>query len=46
MLGKCSDKVPSWVTDEDGRRSGQRVWEVIVKELEIIEPGCVSKILQ
>lgn len=37
--------VPSWVTDEDGKKSQKLVWELIANELESIEPGCVDKIL-
>ena len=38
--------MPSWITDEEGKVSQKRVWEVIAKELESIEPGCVKKILE
>jgi hypothetical protein len=39
------DGVPSWITDEEGKKSQKAVWEAIANELESIEPGCVKKVL-
>jgi hypothetical protein len=33
------------MTNEEGKKSQQVVWEAIAKELESVEPGCVEKIL-
>ncbi|KAK7414071.1 hypothetical protein QQX98_007103 [Neonectria punicea] len=48
FLDSCEiadDKVPSWVTDEEGRKWQKNLWDVMAKELETIEPGCVKKVL-
>lgn len=42
----ADNKVPSWVTDEEGIKLQKRAWNVIESELESIQPGCVKKILQ
>jgi len=39
------DDLPSWIMDEEGKRSQRVVWDIIVRELESIEPGCVKKVL-
>ncbi|GAB1312801.1 Short-chain dehydrogenase [Madurella fahalii] len=36
--------VPSWANDD--KESQKRAWDVIAAELETVEPGCVSKMLQ
>ncbi|KAF7865184.1 hypothetical protein EAF04_006161 [Stromatinia cepivora] len=49
FLDSCTvaeNKVPSWVTDVDGKESQKLVWDAIASELETIEPGCVEKILR
>jgi hypothetical protein len=33
------------VNDEEGKQSQKRVWDIIARELESVEPGCVKKIL-
>jgi len=38
--------VPQWFKDEDGTPMQKGVWDVIAKELETIEPGCVKRILE
>ncbi|KAM0151088.1 hypothetical protein ACHAQE_004549 [Botrytis cinerea] len=38
--------IPNWVTDMDGKKSQKIVWDVIARELETIEPGCVEKIFK
>ncbi|CAG8981700.1 hypothetical protein HYALB_00006573 [Hymenoscyphus albidus] len=46
-LGNCEvreDSVPAWMTNADGRGSQKRVWEDLAKEMDSIEPDCVSKI--
>ena len=35
--------VPSWAKDDS--ESQKRVWDIIAKELEAAEPGCLGKIL-
>lgn len=40
------DTLPEWITDEEGQRSQKLMWEVIAKELEAVEPGCVKKMLE
>lgn len=40
------ERVPNWVTDEKGIEGQKRVWDLIARELETVEPGCVKKILQ
>ncbi|KAM0812460.1 hypothetical protein AB5N19_12451 [Seiridium cardinale] len=49
FTGNCEieeDRVPDWITDEEGQRTQQRVWDDIVKELELVEPGCVQNALR
>ncbi|KAF2493961.1 putative short-chain dehydrogenase/reductase family protein [Lophium mytilinum] len=49
FLSDCKiaqQKVPSWVTDEEGSASQKHTWELIASELEATEPGCVKNILQ
>ena len=36
--------VPDWVKDDTEMQ--KHTWEVVSKELEAVEPGCVSKMLQ
>ncbi|KAH6848152.1 hypothetical protein B0I37DRAFT_391763 [Chaetomium sp. MPI-CAGE-AT-0009] len=46
LLHSCEDgeaDVPDWVKNELGEQ--KNAWEVVAKELEAIEPGCVSKML-
>ncbi|KAK7427770.1 hypothetical protein QQZ08_005708 [Neonectria magnoliae] len=48
FLDSCEiadDKVPDWVTDEEGSKWQKNLWDIIVKELETIEPGCVKEVL-
>ncbi|GAD92895.1 short chain dehydrogenase/reductase family oxidoreductase, putative [Paecilomyces variotii No. 5] len=48
-LSSCEiaeSKVPSWISDEEGKKSQKYVWELIATELESIEPGSVKKILE
>jgi hypothetical protein len=40
------EKVPNWITDEEGKASQKHVWEIIAKELESVVPGCVKRILE
>ncbi|OKL61372.1 hypothetical protein UA08_03703 [Talaromyces atroroseus] len=35
-------KVPSWVTDEAGKKTQELVWSAIAEELELISPGCME----
>ncbi|KAF2812784.1 putative short-chain dehydrogenase/reductase family protein [Mytilinidion resinicola] len=42
----AQEKVPSWVTDEEGIATQKHTWELIASELEATEPGCVKRILQ
>lgn len=37
--------VPVWITNEEGKKSQQLVWELIARELEDVEPGCVKKVM-
>ncbi|KFA50012.1 hypothetical protein S40293_05965 [Stachybotrys chartarum IBT 40293] len=37
----AEDKLPSWMTEDEGRKSQGRAWEVVTNELEAIEPGCL-----
>ena len=37
--------LPSWLTDEEGKRSQKRVWEIITNELGSVELGCVNELL-
>lgn len=37
--------VPSWVTDNEGKKWQQHSWETIAGVLESIEPGCVGRAL-
>ncbi|KAK9422872.1 hypothetical protein SUNI508_04539 [Seiridium unicorne] len=49
FTGNCAieeDRVPDWITDEEGQRTQQRVWDDIVKELESVEPGYVQYALR
>ncbi|GIC86097.1 putative short-chain dehydrogenase/reductase family protein [Aspergillus udagawae] len=49
LLHSCEigeNAVPSWVTDEEGKKWQQHSWETIAEELESIEPGCVERILK
>jgi hypothetical protein len=36
--------VPSWVTDDEGKKWQQHSWETIAEVLKSIEPGCVERI--
>ncbi|KAF4181406.1 hypothetical protein CNMCM7927_000642 [Aspergillus lentulus] len=48
-MGACSIPVnlemPSWVTDDEGKKWQQHSWEAIAEVLESIEPGCVERIM-
>ncbi|RLL96007.1 hypothetical protein CFD26_104584 [Aspergillus turcosus] len=49
LLHSCEigeNDVPSWVTDEEGKKWQQHSWEAIAEELESIEAGCVKKVLK
>ncbi|ESZ90721.1 putative short-chain dehydrogenase/reductase family protein [Sclerotinia borealis F-4128] len=49
LLDSCTiaeKEVPSWITDEEIKKSQKLVWDAIARELETIEPGCVERILQ
>ncbi|CAM1501274.1 Fc.00g104360.m01.CDS01 [Cosmosporella sp. VM-42] len=49
LLDSCElgeHKVPEWAAGDEGKRSQKRAWEVVAKELETIEPGCVTRILE
>ncbi|RHZ53929.1 putative short-chain dehydrogenase/reductase family protein [Aspergillus thermomutatus] len=48
LLHSCEigeNVVPSWVTDEEGKKWQKHSWEIVAKELDSIEPGCVGKVL-
>ncbi|KFX91016.1 hypothetical protein V490_06131 [Pseudogymnoascus sp. VKM F-3557] len=47
FLDSCriaEDVVPSWVTDEEGKKSQKVLWEAVAGELESIQPGCLKAI--
>ncbi|KAK4102541.1 NAD(P)-binding protein [Parathielavia hyrcaniae] len=47
LLHSCQDgepDVPDWVKDDTKMQA--RTWEVIANELELVEPGCVAKMLE
>ncbi|RHZ64511.1 hypothetical protein CDV55_106662 [Aspergillus turcosus] len=49
LLHSCEigeNDLPSWVTDEEGKKWQQHSWEAIAEELESIEAGCVENILK
>ena len=37
--------MPTWLTDVEGQKTAQRVWDILVKELDLIEPGSVNATL-
>ncbi|KAF7554444.1 hypothetical protein G7Z17_g2912 [Cylindrodendrum hubeiense] len=41
----AEEKVPDWVTSEEGKQSQKLVWDVVAKELESAEPGCLQKLV-
>ncbi|KFY93115.1 hypothetical protein V498_04559 [Pseudogymnoascus sp. VKM F-4517 (FW-2822)] len=48
FLDSCriaEDVVPSWVTDEEGKKSQKILWDAIASELESVQPGCVKAIM-
>ncbi|KAH8653628.1 hypothetical protein BX600DRAFT_489307 [Xylariales sp. PMI_506] len=48
LNGSCEiqeERVPEWVTDDEGKALQKKIWEDIAKELDIIVPGCVEKAL-
>jgi hypothetical protein len=45
MIATIRDKLPSWMTDEDGQKFQRRAWDVVTAELETIEPGCVTRLV-
>ncbi|OBT63706.1 hypothetical protein VE03_06189 [Pseudogymnoascus sp. 23342-1-I1] len=48
FLDSCriaEEVVPSWVTDEEGKKSQNILWEAIAGELETIQPGCMKAVL-
>ncbi|KAI9369084.1 hypothetical protein BJX61DRAFT_179356 [Aspergillus egyptiacus] len=40
------DVVPDWVKDEEAQKYQKQLWELVVRELENVEPGCVKMTLQ
>lgn len=40
------DKVPDWAKGEEAKKWQEHLWDLIVKEIETAEPGCVRKALQ
>ncbi|KAL2832971.1 hypothetical protein BDW59DRAFT_94640 [Aspergillus cavernicola] len=49
FLSSCEireDKVPEWAKDEEAKKWQKHLWDLIVKELETVEPGCVQKALE
>jgi hypothetical protein len=40
------ERLPSWMTDEEGQKSQMRAWDVVAAELEAIEPGCLKKLVE
>ena len=48
LLASCEnqdDRVPEWVTDEDGQKLQKQIWESIARELSRVAPGCVDAAL-
>ncbi|KAI5458343.1 hypothetical protein BGZ63DRAFT_466852 [Mariannaea sp. PMI_226] len=41
----ADDQIPSWMTDAHGQETAQQVWDILVKELDSIEPGAVKAAL-
>ena len=39
------DEVPSWLTDDEGKKLGRQLWAEIVVELEKVAPGAVANVL-
>lgn len=38
--------MPSWVTDEEAKKAEKTLWAAIATELESVEPGCVTNVLE
>ncbi len=37
--------MPSWLTDVEGQKTAQKVWDILVRELDSIEAGSVNAAL-
>ncbi|KAK5053726.1 hypothetical protein LTR84_001687 [Exophiala bonariae] len=38
-------EVPGWVTDEEGQKGQNRVWDDVIGVLDAVVPGCLDKLL-
>ncbi|KAI9148326.1 Short chain dehydrogenase FGM9 [Paramyrothecium foliicola] len=38
----AEDRIPDWVTDENGKDWQKKVWDQLFNELERIQPGCLT----
>ncbi|KAK5654742.1 hypothetical protein OQA88_7067 [Cercophora sp. LCS_1] len=48
LLHSCQvgeSDIPDWAIGEEGRKGQEKSWDVVVAELERVEPGCVKSIL-
>jgi hypothetical protein len=49
LLSGCKIKeywVPDWILNAEGQRMQKDIWEELVVRLEVVQPGCVSQLLE